>query len=269
MASSGVCVGDRPNETPAVNVFEVSSLYRFGNCYYAGGATPLAVGISTRMDAKSARVMLTYRSFDFTHWSKAKALSFAEAGTDHCPAGRRAADSHGRRIVESRQSHGLACTACGKMVRRSRPTGEGHLWGTHIDLGLIVSNDGIHFREPVPDFKIIARGQGRRMGRHGTAPKGHAFVNVGDKTMIWYSHWDNQRRPEVDGDRSSDAPSGRIRLSVTAPLENASAHFVTDLVKPTSTVSRLFVNVEGVADTTPLRVELLDATGATASRLLR
>ena len=41
--------------------------------------------------------------------------------------------------------------------------------------------------------------------------------------------------------------------------ENASAQFVTDLVEPTSVPARLSVNVEGVSDRAPLRVELLDA----------
>ncbi len=38
------------------------------------------------------------------------------------------------------------------------PKGAAGLTGVRIDLGLIVSNDGIHFREPVPGFKMIARG---------------------------------------------------------------------------------------------------------------
>ena len=37
---------------------------------------------------------------------------------------------------------------------------DGRYWnkGVAVDLGLIVSNNGIHFREPVPDHKVIARG---------------------------------------------------------------------------------------------------------------
>ena len=71
------------------------------------------------------------------------------------------------------------------------------LWGTHIDLGLIVSNDGIHFREPVPDFKVISHGKEGEWDSVALL-QGHAFANVGDKTMIWYSHWDTSgEKPET------------------------------------------------------------------------
>jgi len=30
--------------------------------------------------------------------------------------------------------------------------------GMHVDLGLVVSNDGIYFREPVPGFQVISHG---------------------------------------------------------------------------------------------------------------
>ena len=61
-----------------------------------------------------------------------------------------------------------------------------------IDLGLVVSNDGIHFREPVPDFKIIPRGKEGKDWDSISLLQGHAFANVGDKTYVWYSHWDNE-----------------------------------------------------------------------------
>ena len=247
-------VGDRPMNAGGER-FEVSSLYRFGDCYYAGGQL-LSPWAFQRDGREVGRVMLTYRSFDFTHWSKAKALSFARPGQTIAEP------------VEGQQTHmGAGLWNRGNLMvglygmwqdgPKDRPTGEGHLWGTHIDLGLIVSNDGIHFREPVPDFKIIARGKDGEWD--GTALlQGHAFVNVGDKTMIWYSHWDTSGAL-----KSMEIGLATLRRDgfgyLSRHRENASAHFVTDLVKPTSAVSRLFVNVEGVSDTAPLRVERLDA----------
>src|SRR5208337_129046 len=78
-----------------------------------------------------------------------------------------------------------------------------HLLGTRIDLGFIVSNDGVHWREPAPDFKIIARGsearsearvaqRARQEGQWDSIAllQAHAFANVGDRTYLWYSHWD-------------------------------------------------------------------------------
>jgi len=65
-----------------------------------------------------------------------------------------------------------------------RPKGSTHLWGTRIDLGLIVSNDGVRFREPVPDFKTIARG-GEGAWDNICLLQAHAFANVGEQTYIW------------------------------------------------------------------------------------
>ena len=48
-----------------------------------------------------------------------------------------------------------------------------------IDLGLIVSNNGIHFREPLPDHKVIASGAEGEWDSIALL-QGHAFVNVGD-----------------------------------------------------------------------------------------
>ena len=64
-----------------------------------------------------------------------------------------------------------------------------YLHGTRIDLGLIVSNDGVHYREPVPDFKTIPRGKEGEWDSIALT-QGHAFENVGERTYIWYAHWD-------------------------------------------------------------------------------
>jgi hypothetical protein len=109
----------------------------------------------------------------------------------------------------------------------------------------------------VPDFKIIARGKEGEWDDTALL-QGHAFANVGDKTMIWYSHWDTSGSL-----KSMEIGLATLRRDgfgyLSRHSENASAHFVTDLVEPTSATTRLFVNAEGVTHTTPLRVELLDA----------
>jgi hypothetical protein len=52
-----------------------------------------------------------------------------------------------------------------------------------IDLGLIVSNDGLHFREPEVDFKAIGRGR----WDVGLLMQVHGFAQVGEETWVWYS----------------------------------------------------------------------------------
>ncbi len=64
------------------------------------------------------------------------------------------------------------------------------------DLGLLISNDGIHFREPVKGHRFL-----RRQDSPVTPAAGHNFntnldqgngiVNVGDETRIYHDRWRN------------------------------------------------------------------------------
>ena len=56
------------------------------------------------------------------------------------------------------------------------------------DLGLVISNDGIHFREPVRNFAFLSRGDDGEWDQRGLL-QAQAFVNVGVQTCIWYGAW--------------------------------------------------------------------------------
>ncbi len=58
------------------------------------------------------------------------------------------------------------------------------LKSTTMDVGLLVSNDGLHFREPVPDFSWIPRGAPGTWEGGGTW--GVSFLNVDNETRIYY-----------------------------------------------------------------------------------
>jgi len=249
-------VGDRPANSGGER-FEVSGLYRFGDFYYATGQ--LISPWTWLPDGRNVgRAMLTYRSSDFTQWSKAKAFSFARPGQTLA------------RPIEGQQTHmGAGLWNRGNVLvglygmwqdgLKERPKGSGHLWGTHIDLGLVVSNDGIHFREPVPDFKIIARGREGEWDNIALL-QGHAFVNVGDKTMIWYSHWDTGGSL-----KSMEIGLATLRRDgfgyLSRHVAEQDAHCVTTNIPASSHGYRLRVNVEGATAETPLTVELLDRLG--------
>ncbi|MEZ5433841.1 MAG: hypothetical protein R3F31_22285 [Verrucomicrobiales bacterium] len=145
-------VGDRPANAGGER-FEVSSLYRFGDFYYSTGQ--LISPWSWRPDgSKIGRDMLAYRSPDFVNWSQAKALAFARPGQLANPP------------VEGQQMHmGAGLWNRGNVLvglhgmwqdaPEPPPKGENWNFGVRIDLGLLISNDGVHFREPVPGFRII------------------------------------------------------------------------------------------------------------------
>ena len=130
-----------------------------------------------------------------------------------------------------------------------------HLLGTRIDLGFIMSNDGVHWREPVPDFKTIARG-GEGAWDSIALLQAHAFANVGEQTYLWYSHWD------CDGEfRNQDIGLATLRRDGFGYLANQKADVPamceTDSFEANAG-TKLFMNVDGVSAEAPLKVELLD-----------
>ncbi len=245
-------VGDRPANAGGER-FEVSSLYRFGDFYYSTGQ--LISPWSWRADGSDAgRVMLAYRSPDFRTWSQAKALAYARPGQLANPP------------VKGQQMHmGAAMWNRGNVLvglhgmwqdaETAPPKGESWNLGVRVDLGLVVSNDGIHFREPVPSFKVIPRGEEGAWDDIAIL-QGHAFVNEGDKTMIWYSHWDTGGKM-----KSMEIGLATLRRDgfgyLSCKEDDNDAHFITStFVMNKST--QLSLNADGITADAPLKVELLD-----------
>lgn len=246
-------VGDRPANSGGER-FEVSGLYRFGGFYYATGQ--LISPWTWLPDGRDAgRVMLAHRSADFARWSKAKAFAFARPGqTIATPlAGQQ---THMGAGLWNRGNVLVGLYGMWQDGPKERPKGSTHLWGTRIDIGLVVSNDGIHFREPVPDFKIIPRGKDGEWDNIALL-QGHAFANVGNKAYIWYSHWDCEGQF-----RSQEIGLATLRRDGFGYLSrhntNAPAHFITSPVETRKRSTRLFVNADGLSPDAPLTVELLD-----------
>jgi hypothetical protein len=253
-------VGDRPANAGGER-FEVSGLYRFGDFYYATGQ--IIGPWSWRADGSFQtdpdrgdpdRVMRAYRSPDFVKWSQAKAFAFARPGQLTGTA------------VKGQQTHmGAGLWNRGNVLvglygmwqdAATRPAkGESFNQGVHIDLGLIVSNDGIHFREPVPDFKVVSRGKEGEWDDIALL-QGHAFVNEGDRTMIWYSHWDTGGKL-----KSMEIGLATLRRDgfgyLSCHEEDEDAHFVTSTFTAGKS-AELSINVDGITPDLPLTVQLLD-----------
>ncbi|MEZ5385982.1 MAG: hypothetical protein R3F13_10755 [Prosthecobacter sp.] len=243
------CVGDRPANAGGER-FEVSSLYRFGDFYYSTGQ--LISPWSWRADGSDiGRDVLAYRSPDFVTWSQAKALAFARIDQLTTPP------------IKGRQCHmGAGLWNRGNVMiglhgmwqdaEQPPPKGEGWNYGVRIDLGLVISNDGVHFREPVPGHKIIPRGKEGEWDSIALL-QGHAFVNEGDQTMIWYSHWDT-------GSKLKNMEIGLATLrrdgfgSLSRKVPENDGHFITSAF----TAKEIALNVDGIAPDAPITVQLLD-----------
>jgi hypothetical protein len=254
-------VGDRPANAGGER-FEVSSLYRFGKFYYASGQ--LASPWCWLNDGRPAgRVMLTYRSPDFRSWSRAKALSMVlpQQQTEPQPSVNEMLQGFGKQLhmgvgVWNRGNVLIGLHGLWQGNPRQRPAKANLHDGLKIDLGLALSNDGVRFREPIPNFTFLKHG---REGEWDSVAllQGHAFANVGDKTYIWYSHWDCE-----DKFRSQEIGLATLRRDGFGYLSRhdpgTPGHCVSSLVEASPQGRKLFLNVSGVSDAAPINVELLD-----------
>ncbi|MBN2456999.1 MAG: hypothetical protein JXB29_10790 [Sedimentisphaerales bacterium] len=245
-------IGDRPcvNEK-----FEVSGLYRFGNFYYATGQH-IRPWAWLPDGSKCGRIMTAFRSPDLLNWSSARAFGFVRPGQFTSPR------------IPGEQTHmGAGMWNRGNVViglygmwqdgPAEKPKGAPGLYGTRGDLGLILTNDGIHFREPVPNFKTIPRGEPNQWDSI-IITQGHAFANVDDKTYLWYGHWDCEG--QYRGQEIGLAQLRRDGFGYLSQKDSSMpGHFITCLANSTTGSAKLFANVEGASVQSQLKVELLDA----------
>jgi len=254
-------VGDRPANAGGER-FEVSSLYHFGNFYYASGQ--IASPWSWLNDGRDAgRMMMTYRSPDFRKWSQAKALSMVlpQQQTDEQPPYGEMLQGYGKQMhmgvgVWNRGNVLVGLHGIWQGNVRDKPEDAGLRDGLKIDLGLAISNDGVHFREPVPNFNFLEHGADGEWDSIALL-QGHAFVNVNDKTHVWYSHWDCEGKF-----RSQEIGLATLRRDGFGYLSRHDkgdpGHVVSSIIPATDVGRELFLNVSGVSETSPITVELLN-----------
>ena len=139
-----------------------------------------------------------------------------------------------------------------------------------MDLGLVVSNDAIHFREPIPDFRMVPcheepETEGGlswepRWAHSGMAAlaQGQGFENVGERTLFWYEVW-NQGKVRLatwPRDRLGYYEIYRGKTLFRRSLLEA-PHLISCPIRP-GDVNRVYVNAGGLSEHSHLEVELCD-----------
>lgn len=166
------------------------SLYHFQGHYHSAF---VQYGPELPGGYPGGRVMGVVRSSDFREWSSPPCLGFhrADYRTNppdiseqvHTPAG---FWNRGNVILGV---YGQIHQTDAKPGTKFARSGSG-MEDTREDLGFFISNDGLHFREPIPGFQIVPRGmEGQWDG--GSLVPAHAFVNTTDHTYLYYGAWDN------------------------------------------------------------------------------
>lgn len=230
------------------NIFEIGGLYKFDGLYYVAGQE-LWDDISMPDGEESGRIMVTRWSSDFIHWSHDAAVSYMRYGY--------------RSIKEStNEAHEPAAV----WPRNNVLVGTFGLWqgsknvtDRRMPLGFLISNDGIHFREPQPDFALIEPGPKGAWDQNGLI-HGQGFENVGDQTYLYYGSWDLS---------ADDDPPGAIGLATLrrdgfgylSVLRDGDASFTTTPLHLPAGIPVVKINADGLSPNSKLRVELLDKEG--------
>jgi len=241
---------------PPIN-FEQGGLYWKDGLYFLPGQvfSPTV----TQPDGKIVgRVMTILRSPDLINWESSLSYSFIRNGM----GGKDVPVGHGE------EAH----LAAAIWDRGNVQLGFYGLWhgaedwqDRSMDLGMLISNDGVNYREPEPDYVLIPRGSEGKWDQGGLL-QGQGFANVGEKTFVWYGSWDMTK--------PSYPPRGGVGLvtlrrdgfGFLSSKDSAQpAHFVTRLFDAQDVPSgqvKFFINATGASADAPIKVELLNYQGA-------
>lgn len=245
---------------PPLHFEPVGGLYKWDGLYYLSGQNAIAASRPYH-----GRVVREFISPDFVNWSHASAIGFVRT-QQHTLLGP-------GRSREGEQNHeGVSVWNRGNVL-----LGISGIWhgakdwdGVTVDLGFVVSNDGVRFRQPAYEWTFLKRGKDGEWDQGGLL-QAQGFENVGDQTFIYYGAWDPrgwQGSPPRGGVGIATLPRDRfadLRVDTATTgkgnyqmLETVS-EFITTSVKPGDAGARRFhLNADGLGDNAKLRIEILN-----------
>jgi hypothetical protein len=125
-----------------------------------------------------------------------------------------------------------------------------------VDLGFIVSHDALHFKEPLPDFKMVPSFEEDDRAEPRLT-QGQAFHNVGDRTFVYYGIWTENDRNSPTGVRVATWPRDRLGYFSPAPKVEG-AHCISSPFTPCGPSARVYLNATGLSEAGQLTLEILD-----------
>ena len=239
---------------------ENTGLIKRDGCYYVNGQN---AGLDR---AFQKRVLLTLASYDFEHWTDAGVMGFRR---DALPP---------RPVLLNYQVGPQVHLGAGLWDRGNVILGFYGQWNapTHsddrrdlrMDIGLLVSADGLHYTEPIPDFKIIeAREEGWRGSNPAGDPprlaQGQGVVNVGDKTVTYYSIWGSGGGSGIRAawwrrDRLGWFQPTRTPIEGQTWVDAVKPHFISAPIHLSASGARVFLNASHLSERARIAVEILD-----------
>lgn len=234
----------------AQRIFEIGGFYKFDGIYYAIGQET-APDITMPNGDFTGRTVVTHWSGDFVRWSQERSFSFQRYGY------------RSGKMSQVEEAHeGASVWNRGNVLiglyGQWHGSPERSQW--RLDLGLLVSNNGVHFREPVADHVFLKHGDGSAWDRNGLL-QGQGMVNFGDKTHIYYGAWDPSIGQVTHGEVGL-ATVERDRFGFLSTKSPGEGSLVTAPVHPPRAGASLSLNASELGGDSYLQVELTDKYGA-------
>jgi len=242
---------ESPNNPVGPN-FEMAGGTKFNGCYYLTGQGGSYFPPSRKLETRI--------SYDFEHWTKSTCLGLRR---DNIPPRPMQYHHHAGEQVHL----GAALWNRENVIIGFYGQWHGHPSNDRrlltMDLGLVVSNDALHYREPIPDFRMVPAAEdswssipfGDTTVHFPALIQGQGFENIGEETLFWYAPW-----PEHDSDGVRVASWARDRLGYFQSFlgSKQDAHFISAPIDLESKPARIYMNVDGLSEYNRVNVEILD-----------
>jgi hypothetical protein len=234
---------------------EPSGFIKFNGAYYLnghGGPVPHPIKSQGLMRPQK-RMMVTLVSYDFENWTDAGYISFRR---DNVPP---------RPILDFEYHRGEQVHLGASLWNRGNVVlgfyGQWHADTNDrrtvvVDIGLLTSHDALHFKEPVPDFKIIPSFEEDDRAEPRLT-QGEGFQNTGDRTVVYYGIWTENDRNSPTGVRIATWPRDRLGYFSPAP-EVQGAHCISSPILIPRADAKVFLNATNLSPESQLSVEILD-----------
>ncbi len=245
---------------PPLHFEPVGGLYKWDGLYHLSGQNAIAAARPFH-----GRVVRSFVSPDFVNWSQSSAISFVRV-QQHKLLGP-------GRSREGEQNHeAISVWNRGNVLLgvSGRWHGAKEWKDVTVDLGLVLSNDGLRFREPLHEWTFLKRGPDGEWDQGGLL-QGQGFENVGSQTLIYYGAWDPrnwQDAPPRGGVGVATLPRDRFGSLVVDKttegsgnyqMEKTVSEFMTSAISLRESAGhRFYVNADGLGDDATLKVELLN-----------
>ena len=252
------------------NAIEPGGLTRFNGCYYLNGQ---GGNVGTK------RALVTYLSYDFDHWTDAVVVGLRRDVPPH----RQAPGPHaGEQVHVGASLWNRGNVLLGVYGQWHGESNDRSF--VSMDLGLVVSNDAMHFREPIPDFQLVSAYESFVPDEAETMPpapkldQGQAFENVEDQTLFWYGPWaggfiwvaswlrdrlgyfemvkPRLSKPEQLALEDTHSSVWTEFLKMIPPLTDP--HFISCPLQVDGPDVRIFINAAGLSEESHITVEILD-----------